>query len=179
MPERGSETSMVPVVWATFGIFSARSKWFPVASRLVTMGETWLCHYDPATKQQSMEWRHRGSPRPKKNSECKNPLENFSPRCFGIKTASSSLIILQRAKLSTRSINHLCWCNWRIFWRKNTAGSSPRGSCSCTTMPRLTGQCNPEETGLPGLPVSRLPTLFSGSGRVGLPPVPWTEQANW
>jgi hypothetical protein len=30
---------------------------------------------------------------------------------FGINTASSSLIIFQRAKLSTRSITHLCWCN--------------------------------------------------------------------
>jgi len=35
-------------------------------SRLVTMGETWLHHYDPGTKQQSMEWRHSGSSRPKK-----------------------------------------------------------------------------------------------------------------
>jgi len=32
----------------------------------VTMDETWLYHYDPETKQQSMEWRHSGSPRPKK-----------------------------------------------------------------------------------------------------------------
>jgi len=30
------------------------------------MDETWLYHYDPETKQQSMEWRHCGSPRPKK-----------------------------------------------------------------------------------------------------------------
>jgi len=35
-------------------------------SRLVTVDETWLYHYDPEAKQQSMEWRHRGSPRPKK-----------------------------------------------------------------------------------------------------------------
>jgi len=35
-------------------------------SQLVTMDETWLYHYDPETKQQSMEWRHSGSPRPKK-----------------------------------------------------------------------------------------------------------------
>jgi len=35
-------------------------------SRLVSMNETWLYHYDPETKQQSMEWRHSGSPRPKK-----------------------------------------------------------------------------------------------------------------
>jgi len=36
-------------------------------SRLVTMDETWLYHYDPETKQQSLKWRHSGSPRPKKN----------------------------------------------------------------------------------------------------------------
>jgi len=35
-------------------------------SRLVTMDETWLNHYDLEAKQQSMEWRHSGSPRPKK-----------------------------------------------------------------------------------------------------------------
>jgi len=35
-------------------------------SRLVTMDETWLYHYDPETKQQSMEWQHSHSPRPKK-----------------------------------------------------------------------------------------------------------------
>jgi len=41
------------------------------------------------------------------------------------------------------------------------------------------GTCNPEETGLPGLPLSWSPTLFSGSGPVGLPPVPWTGKNNW
>jgi len=36
-------------------------------ARLVTMDETWLCHYnDPETKKQSMEWRHSGSPSAKK-----------------------------------------------------------------------------------------------------------------
>jgi len=35
-------------------------------SRLVTMEETWLYHYDPETKQQSMEWRHSGSTHSKK-----------------------------------------------------------------------------------------------------------------
>jgi len=30
-------------------------------SRLVTMDETWLYHYDPETKQQSMDWQHSGS----------------------------------------------------------------------------------------------------------------------
>ena len=78
-----------------------------------------------------------------KNSESKNPLENFSPRFFWIKTTSSSLIIFQRAKLSTRSVTHLCWCNLRTFWRKNAAYSSPMGYCSYKTMPRLTGHLQP------------------------------------
>ena len=89
--------------------FRRDSNDFP--SRLLTMDETWLCHYDPDTKQQSTEWRRRGSPPSQKKSECKNPLEKFLPQIFGIKTASSSLIIFQRAKISTRSIIHLCWCS--------------------------------------------------------------------
>jgi len=35
-------------------------------SRLVTMDEIWLYHYDPETKQQSVEWRNSGPPRLKK-----------------------------------------------------------------------------------------------------------------
>ena len=49
------------------------------------------------------------------------------------------LTIFQGAKRSTRSITNLYWCNQMTFWRKNDTGSSPRGSCSCTTMHRLTG----------------------------------------
>jgi len=33
---------------------------------MVTMEETWLYHYEPETKQQSMEWRHSSSLHPKK-----------------------------------------------------------------------------------------------------------------
>ena len=77
------------------------------------------------------------------NSERKNSLEKFSPRFFGIKTASSSLIIFQRVKLSTRSVTRLCWCNWRTFWRKNAVGRSPRESCSCMTMSQLTRHLQP------------------------------------
>jgi len=78
-----------------------------------------------------------------KNSEYKNPLEIFLLRFFGIKTASSSFIFFQRAKLSTRSISYLCWCNCGTFWRKNAAASSQRRSCSCRTMPRLTVHLQP------------------------------------
>ena len=42
--------------------------------------------------------------------------------------------------------------------------------------PRSPGTGNPEETGLPGLPVSWSPALFSGSGPIGLSPVSCTEK---
>jgi len=38
----------------------------PCQARLVTVDETWLYHYDPETKQQSLEWRHSDSLRQKK-----------------------------------------------------------------------------------------------------------------
>ena len=46
---------------------------------------------------------------------------------------------VKKAKLSTRRITHLCWCNWRTFWRQNAARSSLRFTCNWTTVRRLTG----------------------------------------
>jgi len=78
--------------------------------QLVTMDETWLYHHDPETKQQSIEWQHSGLTRPEKFRVQKS-AGKFSPRFFGIKMVTSTLIIFQRAKLSTPSITHLCWWN--------------------------------------------------------------------
>ena len=63
----------------------------------------------------------------------------------------------------------------------HSEGKTPRkghqgGLVLARQFPGSPGTCNPEETGLPGLPVSWSPTLFSGSDPVGLPPVPWTEK---
>ena len=111
-----------------------------------------------------------------KNSECNNPLEKIIASIFFLIKMASSFIIFQRAKLSTPSITHLCWCKWRTFWRKNAAEGHQRGFVLAQQCPGSPGTCNPEETGLLGLPMSWSPTLFSGSGPVGLPPVPWTEE---
>ena len=35
-------------------------------TRLVTGDETWLHYWDPDTKKESMQWKHPGSPPPKK-----------------------------------------------------------------------------------------------------------------
>jgi len=126
MPERGSETSTVPVVWAIFGILSARS------IQMISCRDWWPWTkpgYITMTRRQSSNHWNDGivaHPTPK-NSECKNPLEKFSPQFFGIKRVSSSLIIFQRSKLWTWSIKHLCWCNWRTFWRKNAGRKGTKG----------------------------------------------------
>ena len=110
----------------TFGIFSAWSKWFSVMiGDKATINGSIAAHPAPKYFEWKIHW--------------KSSRLDF----FGIKTASSSFIIFQRAKVSTRSITHLCWCNWRSFWRKNAAGRSPKGSCSCMTRPRLTGHLQP------------------------------------
>jgi len=92
-------------------------------------------------KEQSMDWRHKASSHPK-NSECKNPPENFSPRFFGIKTANSSLIIFQR------NYHHgvlliSAGAPDGHFEKKNATGKSPGWSCSCTRMFRLNGHLQP------------------------------------
>ena len=117
MPERGSKTSTVAVVWASFGTFSARSKWFPIA--IGDHGRNLIISLwpgDKATINVLTEYRLIPSQKiPSAKFRCKIPRLDF----FWIKTASSSLIIFQTAKLSTQSISHLCWCNRRTFWRKN------------------------------------------------------------
>ena len=45
------------------------------------------------------------------NSRAQKTAGKFLASIFELKTASSSLIIFERAELSTRSITRLCWCN--------------------------------------------------------------------
>ena len=39
---------------------------------LVTCNESWIYCYDPETKRQSSQWKHAGSPRPKKARQSKS-----------------------------------------------------------------------------------------------------------
>jgi len=47
--------------------FVRRYEEYPsILERIVTGDETWVHHYDPESKRQSMEWRHPSSPVQKK-----------------------------------------------------------------------------------------------------------------
>ena len=172
MPEHGSKTSL-PVVWATFGIFfsviqmiSCR-KWWPwMKPGYITM--TW--------RQSNNQWSGGIAAHPApKNSECKHPLEKFSPLSLGSRRHPPHW-------LSSKGPNYQCkvllisagaiegYIEGKTPWENHQSGLV-LAQCSGSL-----GTCNPEETGLPGLLMSQSPTLFSGSGPVGLPPFPWTEK---
>ena len=147
-------------------------------SRLVIMDETWLYHYDPETKQQSIEWRHSGSPRPKKFREQKY---------VGIVLASIFFLDLDGILLfdylpKGQTINEEYYTSLLaqlkdILKEKRRPRECRQGGLVLPRQcPGSPGTCNPEENGIPGLPMSWSPTLFSGSGPVGLRPVPWTEK---
>jgi len=147
---------------------------------LVTMDETWLYHYDPETKQQSMDWRHSGSPHTKKFRVQKSVGKVLSSIFFlGSRRRpphwlSSKGPTYQRGVLliSAGAIEG-------HFEVKMSREGHQRGLVLARQCPGSPATCNPEETGLPGLPLSWSPTLFTGSVPVGLPPVPWTEKNNW
>ena len=145
-------------------------------SRLLTMDETWLYHYDPETKQQSVEWWHSDSPHPKKFPVQKSIGKVFAliflgsrwhpPHWFSSKRPNYQCGVLLISAGATEV--HL----ERKALREGHQGNLVLArQCTGTLV-----TCNPEETGLFGLPVSISPILFSGSGPVGLPPVPWTDK---
>ena len=139
------------------------------------MDETWLYHYDPETKQQSMEWRHSGSPCPQKFQ-----VQKFSGKVLASNFWDKGGIILIDYLPKGQTINAEYHSSLLVqlkdILREKRRGKVTKGVLFIHDKAQLTGHLQPEETGLPGLPVSWSPTLFSGSGPVRLPPVPWTEK---
>ena len=122
-------------------------------SRLVT----WLYHYNPEIKQQSMEWRHSGLPHPKKFRVQKSAgkvlasifwdqdgflLIDYLPKGQTINAEYySSLLVQLKDILKGEKKAH-------------AAGRSPGGLVIARQCPGSPDTCNPEETGLPGLLMS-------------------------
>jgi len=156
IPEGGWKTSTEPVVWAFLELFrrdqnDSCSDWWPWTKPVYII---------MTCRQSNNQWSGGIVAQPvPKNSRCKIPVEKFSPRFF---FDQEGILLLQRAILSTRSNTYLCWCNWRIFWRKNALRMSPRALVLARQCPSSRGTWNPEETGLPGLQMSWSHTLFSG-----------------
>ena len=144
-------------------------------SRLVTMDETWLYHYDPDTKQ-SMDWRHSGSPRPQKFRELKSTGKS-SRLDFLVSRRHPPDWLSSKGPNYQRGVLLISAGTIRRHFEGTTLREGHHGGIVLARQcPGSPGTCNPEETGLVGLPVSWSPILFSGSGPVRLPCVPWTEK---
>ena len=71
-----------------------------VLDALVTCNESWISCYDPETKRQSSQWKHAGSPRPKKARRSKSSHKlSMVPFLTWFNNECRKAIRLQRAAL--------------------------------------------------------------------------------
>ena len=153
MPERGSKNVNGASRLSKFWIFF---RWDPnyFLSRLVTMEETWLYHYDPETKQKSFLWRHSVLPHPKKFRVQKSSLKVLASIFWD---QDSILLIHYLPKGQTIKVEYYLSL---LVQLKDTLKGKCRRKVTKRVLflhdstPGSLGTCNPEETGLPGLPVA-------------------------
>ena len=111
-------------------------------SRLVTMDETWSYHYDPETKQQSMEWQHSGSPLPKKFRVQKS-AGKFLASILGDQDGILPINYLPKGQTMNAEYYSSLLVQVKDILKEKRRGKVTRVYCSCTTMPRLTGHLQP------------------------------------
>jgi len=111
-------------------------------SRLVTMDETWLYHYDPKTKQKSMEWQHNSSPRRKKFRVRKSAGKVLASN-FWDQDGILHIDYLPKGQTVNAEYYSSLLLQLKDILKVNAARSSPRVSCSCATIPRLTWHMQP------------------------------------
>ena len=151
MPKRGSETSTVPVVWANLEFFGA--------IQTISCRDWWpwrkLSYITMTRRQSNNQWSGGIAAHPApNNSECKNPLENFSPRFLGSRWHPLHWLFFkgpnnQRGVLlisSGASEGHL---EENTPWKVQQSGLVLVRQC-----PGSPSTSNPEETGLPAIPFS-------------------------
>jgi len=150
MPERGSKTSKVPCnFWNFFGAIQMIS----CRARLVTMDESWLYHYDPETKQKSIEWRHSGSPRPKKFRVQNGAVKVLALIFFGTRRHPPIDYFPKGQTINVKYYSSL------LVQLKDILKEKGRGKVTNGVLflhdnsPAHRALATPEETGLPGLPV--------------------------
>jgi len=75
-----------------------------VLSRIITGDETWIHHWDPDTKQESMQWKHVNSPLPRK-FRTQHWLESHDHNFLGLQRRAAG-------GLHTTEDNN----DWTILW---------------------------------------------------------------
>jgi len=120
-------------------------------SRLVTMDETWLYHSDSETKQQSMEWWHSGSPRPK-NFRVQKSAGKFLASNF--LDQSGIVLIDYLPKGQTIKAGYYSSLLVQLKEKRRPREGHQGSLLLARQCPGPPGTCNPDGPGLPGLPLS-------------------------
>ena len=123
-----------------------------------------------------MEFRHSVSPHPKKNPSAKIRWKSSRLNFLGSRRHPPHWLSSNGPNYQPRVLFISAGAIEGHFEGKTPREGHQGGVVLTRQWPGSPSTCNPEETGLPGLPVSWSPTLFSRSGLVGLPPDPWTEK---
>jgi len=118
------------------------------------MDETWLYHYDPETKRRTMEWRHCGSPRPKKFGVQKSAGKVLASIFLGSKRHPPHSLSSKGPNYQLGVLLISAGAIEGLFEGKTAREVHQRGLVLARQCPGPPDTCNPEETGLPGLPVS-------------------------
>jgi len=78
-----------------------------------------------------------------KKSECKNPMEKFSTRVFGTRRHTPHWLSSKRPNYERGVLRISAGANAGHFEGRTPREGHQGGSCSCTTMPSLTGHLQP------------------------------------
>ena len=120
------------------------------------MDETWLILYIPETKQQSIEWQHSIPHRPPKKIGVQKSTGKVLASIFW--DQDGILLIDYHRKGQNFNVDYysslLVQLKDILKEKRRGAGRSPRGLFLVRQCPGSPVTCNPEETGLPGLPIS-------------------------
>ena len=162
------------VVWATFGIFLARSKWFPVTigghgrNLVISLWPGATATINGVAAHWLTQSQKIPSAKIRWKSSCLDSLgsRRHPPRWISSKGLNYQCRVLLIPAGATE-----------VHFEGKTPREGHQGDLVLARRyPSSPGTCNPEETDRPELPMSSSPTLFSRSGPVRLPPVPWTKK---
>ena len=112
------------------------------------------CAYDPETKQQSVEWRNSGSPRPNKFRVQKSAGKVLASIFWDQDNILLSDYLRNGHTINAEYYSFLLVQLKDIFKERKPREGQQWGLVLARQCPGSPGTCNPEETGLPGLPVS-------------------------
>ena len=145
-------------------------------SQLVIMDKTWLYHYDSETKQQSMEWRHSGSPRSKKFRVQKSAGKVLAS-IFWDQDGILLIDYLPKGQTINAEYYSSQLVQLKDILKEKRRGKVTKGVLfSHDNAPAHRALATQQKLAYLGFRCLWSPSLFSGSGPVGLPPVPWTEK---